>query len=333
MSQAPTIAVVGATGLVGRQIIASLQLHDVEPDQVRLFASERSEGEELDYEEETLPVERVVAGSFRGVKAAILAVPPEAARDLAAQAQQEGAWVVDVSGAFRVESGVPLVAPGVNDGVVDRPFTGHVVELAHPATQALTAALEPLRAKFGLTFADVTVLAGAALKGQPGVERLSRQTADLMNAKEPDVDTFPHRLAFNVIPGVGDFESGMSQLERQVLVEVARVWAGEHLPALTATALFVPTYHGLVLVVSAHLSRPVDADGVREALKADSNLKVLDEPGTHVYPMPMLTTDDAAVHIGRVRAQGQRVQLVVAVDNAFRLADTAVDLALELAAR
>lgn len=329
----PIIAVVGATGAVGRQIIAALQLHDVEPDQVRFFSSERSEAEELDYEEETLPSEKPGPDSFRGVQAVILATPPEVSRRLAQQAQQQGAWVVDVSGAFRVDAAVPLVAPGVNDGVLDRPFTGRVISVAHPATQALLTALQPLRAKFGLAFADVTMLFGTASRGQGGQEQLSKQTAALMNGKDPDVEIFPHRIGFNVIPAVGGFEGALCEAERHVLVEAARIWSGEALPALTATALTVPTYHGLTLVISAHLNRPVDADGVRAVLKEDAGLKLLDDPSQNIYPMPMLATDDAATHVGRVRAQGTRVQLIAATDNVFRLADTAVVLALELADR
>ncbi|PZR13538.1 MAG: aspartate-semialdehyde dehydrogenase [Archangium gephyra] len=329
----PTIAVVGATGTVGKQVIASLMQHDVEPDQVRFFSSERTQGEELDYQEETLPTEPPREGSFRDVQAVILATPSPVARELALDAQRSGAWVVDLSGAFRVDANVPLVAPGVNDGVLDRAFSGRIVSIAHPATQTLLATLGPLRAKFGLAFADVTMLFGASSRGNQGMEQLTKQTAGLLNAKDPDIEVFPHRIGFNVIPAVGGFEGGLNEGERHVLVEAARIWSGEALPALTATALTVPTYHGLTMVISAHLNRPVDADGVRALLKEDTALKVIDDPSQNVYPMPMLSTDDVAPHVGRIRAAGPRVQLVVAVDSVWRLADTAVDVALELADR
>jgi aspartate-semialdehyde dehydrogenase len=328
----PVIAIVGATGTVGRQLIASLQLHDVQPDQVRLFSSERTEAEELDYEEETLPTEPPGVDAFRGVQAVILACPPEVAKKYGAEAQQQGAWVVDLSGAWRVDVNVPLVAPGVNDGVLDRPFSGRVVSVAQPATQALLAVLQPLRAKFGLVFADATLLFGTAAQGTAGQEQLTKQTAALLNAKDPEVEHFPHRVGFNVIPAVGGFEGPLNEGERHLLVEAARIWSGD-LPALTATALTVPTFHGLTLVLSAHLNRPVDADGVRALLKEDENLKVLDDPSQNIYPMPMLTTDDASTHVGRIRAVGTRVQLVAAIDNVFKAADAAVDLALKLARR
>ncbi len=332
MSETP-LALVGATGVLGRQVLNALQLREHDAGVLRLFATERSAGEELDYDGEALEVEKVGADAFRGVKAAILAVPPSAARPLAAQAQAAGVWVVDASGAHRLDAAVPLVAPGVNDAVLARPFQGRIVSVAQAAVQGLTAALSPLQKELGLAFADATVLMGAATKGHAGVERLSKQTAELLNGREPDVEVFPHRLAFNVIPGDPPFEKGLSAAERALLVEAARIWEGPLLPALTATALYVPTYHGLTLVLSAHLKRAVTTEGLRDVLKASRELKVLDDPEAGVYPMPMLTNDDATVHVGRLRVSHEHVQLVAALDNAFRVADTAVGLALALAAR
>jgi aspartate-semialdehyde dehydrogenase len=330
----PIFGIVGAAGVVGKQIVAACQSRGLEPEQLRLFGSERNAGEEVDYDSDVLPIEPVGPDSFRGLSAAIVATPLEVAKGLALQLQKQGAWVVDCSGAFRVDLTVPLVVPGVNDGVLDRPFSGRIVSLAHPATQGVLSVLEPLREKWGLATADITVLGGAALFGHLGVERLSRQAADLMNGKDPDLDTFPHRLAFNVIPAIGPMESGLAQLERHLLIEAARVWSGETLPALTATSVLVPTYHGLTILITAHLQQPVDAEQVRAQLKAGgSELKLLDQPEENIYPMPMLVTDDASIHVGRVRAHLNRVQLVAALDNAVRLADSAVELATELVLR
>jgi aspartate-semialdehyde dehydrogenase len=329
----PVLAVIGATGVVGRQVLTALLARDVEPERLRLYASQAHAGEELDYGDEVLPVEPVGPEGFRGVQGAILAVPPEVARGLASRLEGQGSWVVDVSGAFRLDPRVPLVCAGVNDGLLDRPFAGRVVAVAHPATRGTLGTLEPLREKWGLGSADVTILAGAAILGTAGVAQLSRQTAQLMNGKDPDVELVPHRMAFNVLSAVGPVEQGVSQLERDVLFEAARIWAGDGQPSLTATGLLVPTYHGLTLVLSARLKGRASADAVREVLRASSLLKVLDQPEEHIYPMPMLTADDPSVHVGRVRAHLDHVQLVAAVDNGLTLADGAADLLLELVER
>jgi aspartate-semialdehyde dehydrogenase len=329
----PLLAVVGATGVVGRQVLTALLSRDVAAERLRLFATQAHAGEDLDYGEESLPVEPVGPDAFRGVQGAILAVPPAVALELAGRLERQGTWVVDTSGAFRAEPRVPLVCAGVNDGVLDRPFTGRVVALAHPATRGTLGALEPLRARWGLASADVTVLAGAALYGNAGVQLLSRQTAQLMNGKDPDVELLPHRLAFNVLTAVGEVVDGHAGLEREVLIEAVRIWSGEALPALTATGVLIPTYHGLTLVLSARLKGPASADAVRDVLKASSLLKLIDQPEEHIYPMPMLTADDPCVHVGRVRTQHDRVQLVACLDNGLTLADGAADLLLELVER
>jgi aspartate-semialdehyde dehydrogenase len=336
----PNFGVIGATGVLGKQVLSALLARNIDPEHLRLFGSERSVGEDVDYGEEVLAIEPIGPDAFRGLTAAIVAVPADSARLLALRLQQEGVWAIDVSGAFRTDAKIPLVAPGLNDGVLDRSFAGRIVSVAHPVTQLILSALEPLRAEFGLLVADVTVLASASLYGTAGIDRLSKQTAELMNAKEPEVETFAHRLAFNLIPAVGSMESapgavelGLSSLERHVLVEAARIWSGDALPALTVTSVLVPTYSGALATITAHLKRPVDAEGVRALLKASSALKLLDAPADNVYPMPMLTTDDPSIHVGRVRARGERVQLVAAIDNSVRLADDAVELAIELAER
>jgi len=325
-----SLAIVGATGLVGRQLLAALEQREVDPSTVRLYASEKSEGESVDLGGESLEVEKLSGAAWRESKVAILAVPPELARPIALEAQAAGVWVVDCSGGFRADPKVPLVVPGLNDEVLDTPFDGRVVTLASAASQALLLALEPLKHKFGLAFADATVLYGAASAGKAGADLLAKQTAQLLNAQEPTVEVFPHRLGFNVIPLVGEVEGGLSRAERTVLVEAARVWSGAELPAVTATALWVPTLHGLTLVISTHLKHKVDADGVRAALKEGDCLKVIDAPAEGVVPMPMLVTDDSNVHVGRIRTQGEHVQLVATVDNTQRLAEGALDVAFEL---
>ncbi len=329
----PIIAVVGATGVVGRQVVAALHRQDVEPEDVRLFASTDSEGEELDYGDETLPVEKIEADAFRGVQAVILACPPNESRRIAAQARQQGCWIVDTSSADRVDLSVPLLSGRPNDAALLQQFSGRMVSLAHPAVSALAAIVDPLREAAGVAFVDATVLVGAASFGKAGVDQLSRQTAELMNAKDPDIAVFPHRLAFNVVPEVGEFEGAHSHLEREMLIQLARLWSGDELPAVTTTALLAPFYHGLSLVVSLHTKRAMTNESVRSLLSKSPGLKLLDDPSAHVYPMPQLTVDDPAVHVGRIRVHGERVQLVAACDSATRIAETAVTSTIALARR
>ncbi len=325
------IAIVGATGAVGEQLLAALDAKEHPAQGLTLFGSEHSKGAEVEYAGEELEVEQIGPEAFQGMNAVVLACPPAVARPLALAAQQAGAWVIDLSGAFRTEVGVPLVV-GEEDALLTQPFTGRIVAVALPTTQALLAALEPVRATVGLQSLDVVGLCGAAWAGRPGVKALEKQTAALLNAGElEDPAVFPHRLAFNLIPQIGAFEPrGNTSDELALKVEVARRWGATR---LTCTLALAPFFHGTMLMVSAQLERPLDADALRVQLKAVPGVKVIDTPAENIYPMPMLVTADPSIHVGRIRAEGKSLQLVAALDNTGRAAEVAASLALKFALR
>src|SRR5262245_53006020 len=133
--RAGRLVVVGVTGVVGREVMAALEQVGYPSEKITALASERSEGEEVEYREETLPVEKPDAHAFRGAAAVILATPSAVSKQLALDAQRQGAWVVDTSPAFR--SSVPLVLPGINDSVLERPFEGRVVAIPSASTAGL----------------------------------------------------------------------------------------------------------------------------------------------------------------------------------------------------
>jgi aspartate-semialdehyde dehydrogenase len=313
------IAVVGATGVVGREIAGLLAERGVSAEKVTLLASERSEGAELEYGNETLEVEPARSDGFRGIQVALFAVPPDVARGLAPAAQAAGAWAVDVSATFRSDPSVPLVLPGLERKGAVRPSKGRIVACPSATTTGLALALEPLW-RFGLEEVQVTALVGSSSAGGRGISELERQTADLLTGRELEPAVFPHRLAFNLLPQVGAFEGAEAAEERAVGLELRRLWEGRGREvAVGATAVQVPTFYGELLTITAQLSSRPSVEAVQEALKASSALKLLDDPAARVYPMPMLVTGDVAVHVGRVRHQGARgVSLVACLDNALR---------------
>lgn len=326
----PMIAVVGASGLVGREVIVALGNKDHPGEAIIALGTARTEGEEIDFLEETLPLEPVADDAFRGVKAAVLAVPRGAAKALGDQARKAGAWVIDVSGAWAGDATVPLVAPGVA-GARSEATGGSTVCLAHPLAQALALILSALRSR-GLTSVDATLLVGAAAWGHTGVRMLEQQTASLLSGRDPELGPFPHRLGFNIVPQVGEFIGRATGLEELVRLQTVELF-GAGAPPMGLTAVAVPTFHGSLLTVTARFSAPPPLDAVRDALKASGELKLLDEPATGIYPMPLLATGDSKVHVGRLRVEGQALQLVAAVDLVGRTADAAATLALTLAKR
>jgi aspartate-semialdehyde dehydrogenase len=329
MAVSSQLAVVGATGAVGQQVLRALEEKDHPAQGLTLFASERTKGVDVDYSGESLEVEQLGPEAFIGMKAVVLACPADVARPLALSAQAAGAWVVDLSGAFRTELNVPLVL-GENDPLLNHPFNGRIIAVATPATQAILAALTPVQTTVGLQAVQVVAMFGAAHGGQPGILAFEKQTAALLNASDIEATVFPHRLAFNLVPQVGAFTAAHTNDEIALKVEVARRLGPT---PVSCTMIAAPFFHGTMLVISAQLERVFEADALREQLKSVAGLKVLDSPAEGIYPMPMLVTADPAIHVGRIRVEGKSLQLVAALDNAGRAGEVAASLAIKLAAR
>lgn len=320
MNRNAQIAVVGPTGAVGQQILSALLERGHPSQKISALGSQRSDGDEIEFGDDTIPVEKATPDAFRGVQLALLAVPGDAARTLAVAAQAAGAWAVDVSPAFRADPEVPLVLPAVNADALRAPFKGRIVACPSATTSALAVTLEALAA-LGPTDAHVAALMGASSSGQRGVEELEQQTAALLSGREVEPSLFPHRLAFNVIPQVGPLEGGVTLEERGWDAEAARLGGAMSRARVSGTAVQVPTFYGHLLTLAVRLNTRPAVGEVLGALRASRALKVLDSPGERVYPMPMLVTADTAIHVGRVRAAPDDdgwFHLVVAIDNAGR---------------
>jgi aspartate-semialdehyde dehydrogenase len=333
-----SIAILGATGAVGRTLVEVLADGALPVARLRALASERSAGAELEWEGEALRVEAVREGAFRGVDLALLAAPAPVAKAWAPKARADGALVVDLSPAFRVDPDVPLAVAGVNDAVLAPPPPRGIVAVPGAPAVHLATALAPLRAAFGVARAQVTTLEAVSAAGHAGVEQLEAELRAMLAFQEPPAATaLAHRAAFNVVPQAGAFgPSGQSEAELGLAVEVARA-LGPPFVRLSATVLRVPVFHGHLHAVSLTTDRPAKPDDVREALRKASGVKVLDAPGEGVYPMPMLAVNDEAVLVGRIREDPtveRGLSLLVVADNLRQgAASNAVRVAKLLAER
>jgi aspartate-semialdehyde dehydrogenase len=322
MSKKPQIAVVGATGVIGQELLAAIASAGHPADAVTALASERSAGRELEFADETIEVEPATEESFRGVGLAYFATPAEVSKTLARAAQAAGAWAVDLSSAFRLEESVPLILPAVNLAQLRAPVRGRIVSCPSAITTALVTALDPLR-PLGLDRVFATAMLGVSSAGSLGLDALQRQTADMLSGREPEVVRFPHRIGFNLIPQVGDFNRSAEWSSEELSwgEEAARIWSGTQSPPILGTAFQAPTFYGHLLNVEVQLASAPGVAGVREAMKSSAHLKLLDAPIERVYPMPMLASGDPTVHVGRIRelrGWGGGFTFVVAVDNARR---------------
>ena len=314
------LAVVGATGSVGRAVLEDLEAREI-PVELRLFATARSEVDLLEFRGDELEVETVSDRSFRGCDAAILAAPVAVARGLAPNAWADGCLAIDLSGAFRSADGVPLVVAGVNDAEVAAGERRGIVATPSGPVVPLALALAPIHREAGLLRVAVTLLYAASGAGRAGLRQLEKEMVALLNGEEPDASDLSHRVGFNLVPQVGGFgPDGTTEDEAAVGVELRRLLSAPALRA-TATAIRVPVFYAHGQAVNLRTARPLSAEGARAVLRASPALKVIDSPAERVYPMPMLAVNDDAVLVGRVREDGSQengLDLFVVADNLRR---------------
>ena len=326
------LAVVGATGSVGRAVLEDLEAREVKG-VPRLFATARSEVDLLEFRGEELEVEKLGEKAFRGCDAAIFATPPSIAREWGPRAWADGCLAVDLSGAFRSAPGVPLVVAGWNDAAVAEGKGKGVVAGPSGPVVPLALSLGPIHRKAGLERVVVTVLHAASGAGRSGVRQLEKEMVALLNGEEPDLSDLSHRMGFNLVPQVGAFDAGGHTDEEVALgAELRRLLSAPTLGA-TATLVRVPVFYGHGLVVNVKTTRPLSPDEARTLLRASPGVKVVDSPAERVYPMPMLAVNDDAVLVGRVRedaSQANGLDLFVVADNLRRsAAGNAVRIAQE----
>ncbi len=331
-----TLALVGATGAVGRTVLEVIDALDVPVKALRPFASTRSAGTTVAFRDDDLKVEALREGAFTGCDVAIFCAGPAVAKEWAARAWAEGCAVVDDSPAFRGEADVPLVVPEVNGGAAAGFRARGIVASPSSVSIALALALAPLREAAGLRRVVVSTYHSASGLGQGGVEELERQARDLLNLREPDpAARFPHRLAFNVIPQVGAFEEGGATEEEAQLVRETRKILGEPALPISVTAVRVPVFFGDSASVNVATAKPLGAAGARAALAKAAGVKVVDDPAQRVYLMPLLVGSEDAALVGRLRddpSQEHGLDLFVSIENTRKGAATnAVQIVAALA--
>jgi aspartate-semialdehyde dehydrogenase len=229
-----------------------------------------------------------------------------------------GCVVVDASAAFRGDPEVPLVAPALNPEAVAGFRARGVVSVPGGPAATLWPVLRALSDAAGVREVEATVLAPASGAGTAALAQLEAEAGDLMNGREPDPGVaVPHRLAYNLVPQVGDFlADGRTDEEAGVEMELRRILGLPGL-AVAVTAVRVPVFYGLEVVARILMERPLSQEAARAVLRGAKGVKLIDEPGAGIYPMPMLSMNDEAVLAGRVRVDEARgaVDLVLTSDD------------------
>lgn len=311
MSKKYHVAIVGATGAVGVEMIRVLERRNFPVDQLTLLASARSAGKKLTFRGEELTIRELTADSFAGVDIALFSAGGGISKQFAPHAVAADAVVVDNSSAFRMDPSVPLVIPEINGADV----AGHRGIIANPnCTTAITLmALHPLHEAFGVTRVFASSYQAVSGTGAAAIVELEAQAKALAaGARGTDIprSVYPYQIAFNVLPQVDSFlDDGYTKEEMKMQNEGRRIL---HHPTFKAsvTCVRVPVYRAHSVAVSAEFERPISLEKARIALAQAPGLKINDNPATQSYPMPIFTSGQDDCEIGRLRID-------CALDNGF----------------
>lgn len=305
--QGLNVAVVGATGAVGQQMMKTLEQRRFPVKNITLLSSARSAGTVLTINGEEVVVQEAKPESFEGIDIALFSAGGSVSLELAPEAAKRGAIVVDNTSAFRMAENVPLVVPEVNEEDLKQ----HKGIIANPncSTIQMVAALEPIRKAYGLNKLIVSTYQAVSGSGAAAISELQEQTQSLLNGEAINPQVLPvkgdekhYQIAFNVIPQIDKFqENGYTYEEMKMINETKKIMHMPELPvAATCVRIPVVTGHSESLYFEVN-EAGVSAADIKELMKSAPGIVLQDEPEAQIYPMPADCVGKNDVFVGRIR--------------------------------
>jgi aspartate-semialdehyde dehydrogenase len=297
--QSLTVAVVGATGVVGRTMIQVLAERHFPVGELRLLASGRSAGSTVSADGRTLTVGEATPEAFEGVDIALFSAGGDVSRQLAPEAAARGATVIDNSSAWRMEPNVPLIVSQVNPE--DAEWHEGVIANPNCSTMQLVPVLMALRDTVGIERVVVDTYQSVSGTGAEALAELETQIRAHVAGEPKVASVYPHPIAFNVLPEIDIFmDNGYTREEWKVVTESRKIL---HLPDLriSCTAARVPVFVSHSEAVHVETIRPITPNEARRAFGAVPGVVVMDEPGAHVYPIATQAAGNDEIYVGRVR--------------------------------
>ncbi|KPK02356.1 MAG: aspartate-semialdehyde dehydrogenase [Nitrospira bacterium SG8_35_4] len=329
------VAVVGATGAVGNEMIAVLQERNFPVETLRLFASERSSGKTIDFHDKSVAVEVLTDKVFKGIDIALFSAGGDRSKEFAPIAAREGCVVVDNSSAWRMDPEVPLVVPEVNPDDLER----HKGIIANPncSTIQMVVVLKPIHDAVKIRRVIVTTFQSVSGTGKKAMDELLNQTTDILNFKEIRPSVYPHQIAFNCLPHIDQFmENGYTKEEIKMVNETKKI-LGDNSVQVSATTVRVPVFRGHSEALNIETDKQIDPADLRALLSAAPGIIVYDAPKKNIYPLPTVAANKDEVYVGRIRSDDtikNGINMWIAADNLRKgAALNAVQIAEELVRR
>jgi aspartate-semialdehyde dehydrogenase len=330
-----SIAVAGATGAVGNQMIRCLEEANFPVRSVKFLASSRSVGRSLRFKGDLVEVEELKEDSFKGIDIALFSAGGGTSQRFAPLAARDGCVVVDNSGAWRMDPEVPLVVPEVNPHAIAQYTQKGIIANPNCSTIQMVVVLHPIHKEYRIKRIVVSTYQAVSGTGKKAIDELFDQTRAMINFLDFETRVYPHRIAFNCLPHIDVFlDNGYTKEEMKMVNETRKIMEDDAI-AVTATTVRVPVFFGHSESVNIETKDPVVADDVKALLQNAPGVKVMDDPGKNLYPLATDAAGQDLTLVGRIRQDesiANGINMWIVADNIRKGAATnAVQIAQALA--
>ena len=327
-----TIGVLGASGLVGQEIIKILEERNFPLKDIRLFASERSAGKTVVFKDREVEIEKLTVKAAKECDILLSSMPSGISEKIIPEIADSDTIVIDNSSAFRQKDGIPLIVPEVNSG--DIPERPEIIANPNCSTIQLVLVLKPLAERYGLDEVVVSTYQSVSGSGQKALESLKAETKEQLESGNKEGKYYERPIAFNLLPAIDYFhDDGFSNEEVKMLNESRKILGDPGLH-LNATCVRVPVYYGHAESCYLKLNKEFNIDDIKELLANFPGLKLYDNPELAEYPEPILSEETDETLVGRIRrdrVNPKALNLYIAANNLRKgAALNAVQIAEEL---
>ena len=295
------VAVAGATGAVGNQMITCLEDRSFPVKSIKFLASHRSAGRKLRFKGDTVVVEEMTEDSFKGVDIALFSAGGSTSKQFAPIAAESGCVVVDNSSQWRMDPDVPLVVPEVNPHAIAQYTKKGIIANPNCSTIQMVVPLKPIHQKFEIKRVVVSTYQAVSGTGKKAIDELFDQTRAILNFRESENKVYPHRIAFNCLPHIDVFlDNGYSKEEVKMVNETRKILEDDSI-GITATTVRVPVFYSHSESVNIETNQPISAAEVRTLLEKEPGVMVVDDLEKNLYPLAIDAAGRDEIFVGRIR--------------------------------
>ncbi len=296
-----SVAVVGATGAVGNEMIKILEERNFPVGQIKLLASERSLGKSLEFKGQSIPVDVLDENSFAGVQIGLFSAGGSISEKFAPIAAKAGCVVIDNTSAFRMIPDIPLVVPEVNPQAIALYKNKGIIANPNCSTIQMMVALKPIYDAVGIKRIVVSTYQAVSGTGKKAIEELADQTKALLTFQDVKVKVYPHQIAFNCLPQIDVFlDNGYTKEEMKMVNETRKILDDPSI-GVTATTVRVPVFYAHSESVNVETKQKITPAEVRALLEKAPGVKVVDDPASRSYPLAIHAAGKDETFVGRIR--------------------------------